>query len=114
MGGKVPIDADITIRTTWRNGRDLDGVNDPGKSDPAERLLTIQAGRLTDIPNQECQCRHEQCTEYRIPDRHVLLRGFVDTDRDYQNKNRYGGLPSSEHQTLTCRHSVDGIGHNAI
>ena len=88
MGGKVPIDADITIGTMRRNGCDLDGMKDPGKRNPAERFPATEAGRLADIPNQECQCCHEQCTEYRIPGRHVLLSGFVDTHRDYQNENR--------------------------
>lgn len=113
MAGKVSIDADITIRATWRHARDLDGMKDPGKRDPPERFLAIQTGRLTDIPDEECQCRHEQCTEYGIPDRHVLLTGFVDTHHDYHNKNRQDGLPSPAHQTLTSRHPVDGIGSGA-
>ncbi len=88
MAGKVSIDADITIRATWGHARDLDGMKDPGKRDPPERFLAIQTGRLTDIPNQECQCRHEQCSEDRIPGGHVLLNGFVDTHREQQNENR--------------------------
>jgi hypothetical protein len=88
VAGEVSIDADVTIRATRGHARDLDRMKDPGKRNPAERFLAIQTGRLTDIPDQECQCRHQQCTEYGIPDRHILLSGFVDTHRDYQNKNR--------------------------
>jgi hypothetical protein len=77
--GKVPIDADITIRTMRGGARDLDGVKDPGKCNPTQGFLAIETARLTDIPNQVCQCRHEQGREYWIPDGHVLLSGFVET-----------------------------------
>ena len=79
LAGKVPIDADITIRTMRGGARDLDGVKDPGKCNPTQGFLAIETARLTDIPNQVCQCRHEQGREYRIPDGHVLLSGFVET-----------------------------------
>jgi hypothetical protein len=78
-GGKVPIDADITIRTMRGDARDLDGVKDPGKCNPTQGFLAIKTVRLTDVPNQVCQCRHEQGREYRVPDGYVLLSGFVET-----------------------------------
>jgi hypothetical protein len=70
---EVPLDADIAIRVMRGYGCDLDGVKSPGKRNPAERFLAIQTGCLTDVPKQVSQRRREQCTECRIPDRHVLL-----------------------------------------
>ena len=81
-GGEIPIDADITIRTMRRDDRDLDGVKDPGKCNPTQGFLAIETARLTDIPNQVCQCRHEQGREHRIPDGYVQLSGFVETHRE--------------------------------